>query len=162
MSSLSQYTVEVCGPKGDQDQFAAIIEAAAWGQARDGDIAIPFSVIIPDWHETEEYRAFWITPNDGRLFQATGVRLRFEGESRNTPPVRFMLRVSEQFPALSFEIESVTEHTLVEKWGVRGGRAKLIEAFEYAIREPEVWFVKDGLRLRPLPDWIDQSYPLYE
>jgi hypothetical protein len=51
---------------------------------------------------------------------------------------------------------------MIEKWIVKGGRAKLIEAMEDAIREPEVWFVKDGVRLRPLPDWIDQSYPLYE
>jgi hypothetical protein len=41
MSSMSRYSVEVWGPRDDQDQFTAMIEAAVWGQARDGDIAIP-------------------------------------------------------------------------------------------------------------------------
>ena len=73
-----------------------------------------------------------------------------------------MLRVSEQFPALTFHIESVTEHTMVETWFVQDGRAKLMEAYVDAIREPQVWFVKDGVSLGPLPDWIEQHYPLYE
>jgi hypothetical protein len=81
----------------------------------------------------------------------------------NTPPDRFLLRASEQFPALAFHIESVTEHTMVETWFVHDGRAKLIEAFLDAIRDdPEVWYVKDGVPLGPLPDWIDQHYPLHE
>jgi hypothetical protein len=155
----------VRGRKAERDQFAAMIEAAAWGQARDGDVAIPFAAVFPDWHDTVEYRAFWITPvpdPDGLLCQSAEDRLTFHGESRNTPPVRFLLRVSEQFPELSFDIESVTEHTMIEKWIIKNGRAKLIEAVEEPIREPEVLVVKDGIRLCALPDWIDQSYPLYE
>lgn len=91
-----------------------------------------------------------------------GDRLTFWGESRNTPPVRFLLRISEQFPELSFEIESVTEHTMVETWFVQDGRAKLMEAFVDPIWEPQVWYVKDGVPLGLLPDWIEQHYPLYE
>jgi hypothetical protein len=163
MSSLSEYTVQVRGPKEDREQFAALIEAAAWGQSRDGDIAIPFASVISDWHDTDEYRTFWITPgDDGCLFQRDGGSLVFRGQSRNTPPVRFLLRISEQLPTVSFGIESVTEHTMCEKWVVQKGRAKLIEAVEEPLREPEVWFVKDGRRVRPLPRWIDQSYPLNE
>lgn len=162
MSSFTQFTTSLNGPKADQDEFAAQIEAAALGLSRDGDIAIPFASIFPDWIETEEYRAFWISPNNGQLFEMDGDKLTFQGESRNTPPVRFLLRISEQFPELSFEIESVTEHTMVETWFVQDGRAKLMEAFVDAIREPQVWYVKDGVSLGPLPDWIEQHYPLYE
>lgn len=162
MSSFTQFKISLCGPKADQDQFSALIEAAALGLSRDGDIAIPFTSIFGDWNETEEYRAFWITPNEGQLFDVNGDRLTFWGESRNTPPVRFLLRISEQFPELSFEIESVTEHTMVETWFVQDGRAKLMEAFVDPIREPQVWYVKDGVPLGLLPDWIVQHYPLYE
>jgi hypothetical protein len=63
---------------------------------------------------------------------------------------------------LSFEIRSVTEYTMVETWCVKDGRAKLMEAFVDPIREPYVWFVKDGVPLGPLPDWIEQHYPLFE
>lgn len=159
--SFSEFKTTVIGPKADQDQFAKLIEAAAWGLSRDGDFAIPFASVIPNWHETEEYRTFWITPNNGQLFQMDNDRLTFRGESRNTPPVRFLLRVSEQFPALSFGIESVTEHTMVESWFVQDGRAKLMEAYLDPIREPEVWFVRGGVPLGPLPDWIEQHYPLF-
>lgn len=163
MSSFTQFKTTVSGPKADQDQFAALIEAAAWGLSRDGDIAITFTSIFPDWQESEEYRAFWITPDkDRQLFQVDGDRLTFCGEARNTPPVRFLLRISEQFPALTFHIESVTEHTMFETWIVQEGRAKLMEAFVDAIREPQVWFVKDGVSLGPLPDWIALHYPLHE
>ena len=51
---------------------------------------------------------------------------------------------------------------MVEAWFVQDGRAKLMEAFVDAIREPQVWYVKDGVSLGPLPDWIEQHYPLYE
>lgn len=160
MSSMTQYSVEVKGPESDRLHFAGLIEAAVWGASSDGDIAIPFASIFPDWNDTEQYRAFWITPSDRQLFQSDSNRLTFSGESRNTPPIRFFLRVSEKFPALSFEIRSVTEHTLVETWFVKDGRAKLIEAFVDPIREPCEWFVKDGVALGPLPDWIEQHYPL--
>jgi hypothetical protein len=160
--SFSEFKTTVIGPKADQDQFAAMIASAAWGLSRDGDVAIPFASIFPDWKETEEYRAFWITPIGGQLFQMDNDRLTFRGESRNTPPVRFLLRVSERFPALSFEIESVTEHTMFETWFVQDGRAKLMEAYLDAIREPEVWYVRNGIPLGPLPDWIEQHYPLYQ
>jgi hypothetical protein len=162
MSSFTQFKATVSGHKADQEQFSALIEAAAWGLSRDGDVAIPFTSIFPDWIEAEEYRAFWITPNNGQLFQVNGDKLTFQGESRNTPPVRFLLRVSEQFPSLAFYIESVTEHTMVETWFVQDGRAKLMEAFVDAIREPQVWYVKDGVPLGPLPYWIQHHYPLYE
>jgi hypothetical protein len=160
MSSFSQFKITLDGPKADQDQFPALIEAAAFGLSRDGDIIIPFTSIFPDWNESEEYRAFWITPNDGQLFLMDGDRLTFHGESRNTPPIRFLVRISEQYPSISFQIESVTEHTMVETWFVQDGHAKLMEAFEDAIREPQVWYVKDGISLGPLPDWIKQHYPL--
>ncbi len=160
--SFSEFQTKVSGPKADQDQFAELIEAAAWGLSRDGDIAIPFVSAISDWHETEEGRAFWISPKDGNLFQVNGDRLIFRGESRNTPPLRFLLRVSEQFPALSFVIESVTEHTMVETWFVENGRAKLMEAYLDPIREPEIWYVKEGVSLGPLPTWIEHHYPLFQ
>ena len=162
MSSFTQFTISFCGPEVDQDQFSALIASAAWGLSRDGDIAIPFTSIFGDWNETGEYHAFWVTPNEGQLFEVNGDRITFRGESRNTPPVRFLLRISEQFPALAFHIESVTEHTMVEAWFVQDGRAKLMEAFVDTIREPQVWYVKDGVSLGPLPDWIEQHYPLYE
>lgn len=134
------------GPKADQDQFSALIKAAAWGLSRDGDIAIPFASIFTDWQETEEYRAIWITPKDGLLFQTGNYLLTFQGESRNTPPVRFLIRISEQYPESSFEIESVTEHTMVETWFVQDGRAKLMEAYEDAIREP--WYGTSTMAFR--------------
>lgn len=162
MSSFTRFTATVSGHKAEQDQFSALIEGAAWGPSLDGDIAIPFASIFPDWHESGEYRAFWISPNNGQLFAMEGDKLTFQGESRNTPPIRFLLRVSEQFPSLAFCIESVTEHTMVETWFVQDGRAKLMEAFVDPIREPHVWYVKDGVSLGPLPDWIEQHYPLNE
>jgi len=165
MSSFTKYRVEVNGPKSDLARFAALIEAAAYGEAQDGDIPIPFASVFPDWHEAEHYRAFWITPintENRPLFRISGDQLSFEGESRNTPPVRFLLRVSEMFPELAFHITSVTEHTMVETWHVTHGGAKLIEACLDPIREPCIWYVKDGVALGPLPDWIEQHYPLYE
>ncbi len=160
MSSFSQFKTTIDGPKADQEQFSALIEAAAFGLSRDGDIIIPFTSIFPDWNESEEYRAFWISPANEQLFLMDGDRLTLCGESRNTPPVRFLVRISEQFPQLSFNVESITEHTMVETWIVQDGHAKLIDAYEDAIREPTIWYVKDGVPLGPLPCWIEKHYPL--
>lgn len=161
MSSMSRFTIDVIGPVEDRSRLAARIEAAAACRCNDGDTAIPFASLVADWPDTEEYRAFWITSSSEEvLMKPDGACFRFDGESRNTPPVRLLLRLSEEFSVLSFRVRSTTDHLMCEEWLIRDGRAKLIQAVEDGVRGEAVWYVKDGIRIRPLPTWILQAYPM--
>ena len=46
-----------------------------------------------------------------------------------------------------------------ETWIVQDGHAKLIDAYEDAIQEPQVWYVKDGVPLGPLPKQVVKPKP---
>lgn len=160
MGSISKFIVEISGPEPDRRCMIARLEAAFVGRSEDGDVIVRAAIAGAEAAEIDATPHFWLRPVDGQVFQETGDHSNCEGESRNTPPVRYFAEISEQFPTLMINIKSVTDFMLIERWIIAEGMAKLIDAVEDPIVEPEIWFVKDGLQLQPLPHWIDEFYRL--
>ena len=123
MPNICSFTLRVSGPSIQRRQFRVSLEKHVQ-RITNGPWAGEFVVILPPqvWGKLED-TFFWGVPSTDTegFIRSNEDALEVRGESKWSPPLEWLERASHLFPDLDFEISSLTEHEMYERWTAHDG-----------------------------------------